>query len=227
MDALFDGETFAFLGELSQGRDKAWFDAHRATYDDRLVAPLRQLVQAVGARLMALDPSFEVTPQFNKTLTRLNRDMRFAKGGSPYKDHMLALFYRQGRKKQDPQLFVGLQPGESWVGLYVGPHLLAADAPVQAVAKAAPERLLAAGRRAGIGDGAVLATCERYGEVKALLAGAAAADYLRGPHLCAMRRIPAETVAAAGRHFAADCARWLAEAHALWSLYADASTRTA
>lgn len=220
--AVFDQSTFDFLDALSSGKDKAWFDANRAVYEDRLLAPLRHLVGVVGIRLSALDPTFEVTPQVNKTLTRLNRDMRFAKGKSPYKDHMLALFYRQGRKKQDPQLFVGLQPHEAWVGLYVGPHLLEADAPIRSVIQHHPDRVLKAAREGGVGqaDGNILASCERYGEVKAVLDARDVADFARGPHLVAMRRVPQDQVVRAGEAFAPGCAERLTALVPLWQLYA-------
>jgi uncharacterized protein (TIGR02453 family) len=117
---LLSAATFAFLGDLSSPRDKPWFEANRARYEAHLLEPMRSLVATIGPRLKALIPDLECRPQVNKSLTRLNRDLRFARGQSPYKDHMLALFYREGRKKQDPQLFVGLQPTEVWVGLYLG-----------------------------------------------------------------------------------------------------------
>jgi uncharacterized protein (TIGR02453 family) len=219
---MFDQSTFRFLSALSDGRDKAWFDANRAIYEASLIAPLRELVGVVGGRLVKLDPSFEITPQVNKTLTRVNRDMRFAKGQSPYKDHMLALFYRQGRKKQDPQLFVGLQPREAWIGLYVGPHLLAEDAPIRAVIQRSPTKLLDAAGKAGLGKlgGFELATCERYGEVKAVLGGKDAADFARGPHLVVLRRVPAGDIVKAGGAFVTDCAERLQALFPLWSLYA-------
>lgn len=220
--AGFGQVTFAFLGELAAGRDKAWFDSQRATYESALVAPFRALVETVGERLVKLDPSFETAPQFNKTLTRINRDMRFAKGGSPYKDHMLALFYRQGRKQLDPQLFVGLQPREVWVGLYVGPASLSVDAPIRSAVADSGRALRAAARRAGLGteDDSVLATCKRYGEVDTVLGGEDLSDFLRGPHLVAMRRVPARKVVAAGGAFAAHCAQHLIALYPLWRVYA-------
>jgi uncharacterized protein (TIGR02453 family) len=219
---MFDQATFDFLGALSGGKDKAWFDSNRHIYESRLMSPMRRLVSCVGDRLAKSDETFERAPLVNKTLTRLNRDMRFAKGGSPYKDHMLALFYRQGRKKLDPQLFVGLQPLEAWVGLYVGPHLLADGAPIRGVIEHSPEKLLDAARRAGIGapGGNQLATCERYGEVKTVLGGKDAADFARGPHLVAMRRVPAEEIVKAGDGFVADCADRLEALFPLWAVYA-------
>ncbi len=220
--AMFDQSTFGFLAALSAGKDKTWFDANRHTYEASLMAPLRRLVGVVGARLAPLDPSFEIAPQVNKTLTRLNRDMRFARGKSPYKDHMLALFYRQGRKKEDPQLFVGLQPQEGWVGLYVGPHLLAEDAPIRAALRHDPARVREAAGAAGVGrpGGNELATCERYGEVKHVLRGEETSDFVAGPHLVVMRRVPAGDIVRAGDGFATACAERLAELFPLWQLYA-------
>jgi uncharacterized protein (TIGR02453 family) len=219
---MFDRATFDFLSALSAGKDKAWFESNRPVYEAKLMSPMRRLVGVVGERLVKADATFETSPLVNKTLTRLNRDMRFAKGGSPYKDHMLALFYRKGRKKQDPQLFVGLQPQEAWVGLYVGPHLLADDTPIRGVIEQHPEKLFDAARLGGIGapGGNQLATCERYGEVKTVLGGGDAADFARGPHLVAMRRVPADEVVRAGDGFVTDCADRLEALFPLWALYA-------
>lgn len=220
--SAFTSDTFSFLRELSAGKDKTWFDSNRDTYEAALVEPFRVLVDVVGEQLTKLDPSFETTPQFNKTLTRINRDMRFAKGGSPYKDHMLALFYRRGRKKLDPQLFVGLQPHEAWVGLYVSAGLLADDAPIRRVVASGGRSLRAAARTAGIGikGGNILATCKRYGEIDTVLLGEDPFDFLRGPHLVAMRRVAASKVIEFGETFATDCAVRLKALFPLWRVYA-------
>ncbi|MDX2379273.1 MAG: DUF2461 family protein [Acidimicrobiia bacterium] len=51
----FDGfpiEGLDFLRELGD-RDKAWFDANRATYQASVVAPTKTFVEAVGKPLAA------------------------------------------------------------------------------------------------------------------------------------------------------------------------------
>ncbi len=95
----FSSATFAFLEDLAAGRDRAWFETNRDRYQAQLLVPMRNLVSTIGPCLRRHIPDLECRPQVNKTLTRINRDRRFARGQSPYKDHILALFYRQGYKK--------------------------------------------------------------------------------------------------------------------------------
>jgi uncharacterized protein (TIGR02453 family) len=192
----FSGETFAFLGDLSSPRDKAWFEANRARYEAHLLGPMRELVTAIGPRLAERIPELEWRPQVNKSLTRLNRDMRFARGASPYKDHMLALFYRVGRKKDDPQLFVGVQPRDVWVGLYLAPGFLAAGSPMARAVAETPEAVVALGRAAGLGRDLALGSCSRYGQIDRSLDGSEAGHYLAGPHLCALRTFTPDEAAA-------------------------------
>jgi uncharacterized protein (DUF2461 family) len=215
----FSSDTFAFLAELADGRDKAWFDANRSRYEAHLLAPMRALVSTIGPVLQAHIPDLEYRPQVNKALTRINRDMRFARGQSPYKDHMLALFYREGRKKADPQLFVGVQPKDVWVGLYLSPAFLDKDSPMAKAVSGSPDEIIALGRGLGLGADIKLASCSRYGEVEQSLDGLAAAHYLAGPHLCALKTFTAEEVAADSAGFVDSAADILGRLVPLWDAY--------
>lgn len=214
-------DTFAYLRELAAGRDKAWFETHRARYEAHLLEPMRALVGIVGARLREGIPDLECRPQVNKCLTRINRDMRFARGQAPYKDHMLALFYRVGRKKQDPQLFVGVQPGEVWAGLYLAPPFLAADAPMGQAVADRPDEVVALGQACGVGADLFLGACTRYGEVARRLDGGVADHYLAGPHLCAMRVFEPEEVASDRERFGDRAAALLWQLVPLWRAYSE------
>lgn len=219
MSALLTADTFAFLGDLSTLRDKAWFEANRSRYQAHLLEPMRGLVTAVGPRLQAQIPTLEWRPQVNKTLTRINRDMRFARGQSPYKDHMLALFYREGRKKDDPQLFVGVQPGCVWVGLYLSPAFLGHDSPMSEAVAGQPDAVVALGQGVGIGADLMLGSCRRYGEVEQTMDGAEAGHYLAGPHLCALKTYTVEEVVADGAAFVDGAGEILVRLVPLWRAY--------
>lgn len=82
----FDGfpmETVRFLSELSSHNEKAWFNAHRAAYDQYWVEPAKAFVEVAGWALQELAPvSYE--PRINGSI---NRDVRFSKDERPYKDH--------------------------------------------------------------------------------------------------------------------------------------------
>ncbi|MDD5034909.1 MAG: DUF2461 family protein [Methylococcaceae bacterium] len=217
--SLLSSETFAFLDELSCPRDKSWFEANRARYEAHLLGPMRALVSAIGPGLQAQIPDLECRPQVNKSLTRINRDMRFARGQSPYKDHMLALFYRQGRKKEDPQLFVGVQPMGVWAGLYLSPALLAAGSPMGNAVSACPDAVVALGKGLGLGGDLSLSSCSCYGAVEKSMNGEEAGHYLTGSHLCAMRTFTVGEVVADPDGFVETADEILGRLIPLWKAY--------
>lgn len=217
-----DTGTFEFLAELAKGQDKAWFDAHRNRYETNLLQPMRELARGISVPLARCIPDLETTPAVNKTLTRINRDMRFVRPGqSPYKDHMLALFYRQGRKKVDPQLFVGVQPKEVWLGLYLGPGLISNVSPIARAVAEKPHAVVELGRSVGVGDALQLASCRRYGEIEQTLDGNDAGHYLAGPHLCVLARRSAAEATRASGDLTSDAAGVLIRLVPLWLAYAE------
>lgn len=75
--AGFSREAFSFFKDLSKHNDREWFHAHKPVYE-------RSCRDALKALTMALDP-----PLGADRLTRINRDMRFARDKSaPYRTHV-------------------------------------------------------------------------------------------------------------------------------------------
>jgi len=215
----FDGDAFRFLKELSQPANcnKGWFDRNRERYQRSLVAPVKALVEDLGSSLLALNAGFEVAPATNKTITRINRDMRFARNAPPYKDHLIAFFARSSRKKEDAQLFFGLQPSGAWSGLYVGGETLA---------RAAGGRGNGAGlkrlaRRCGVGERFSLCSCQSYGKVARRLEGEDEADYFLGPHLVVLEEHTPRRVVDEGPRLVRHLARSFERLYPLWERYSD------
>lgn len=219
----FSSETFRFLKDLSSPRDKAWFEENRGRYEGSLLGPLRQAVADIGPSLREAIKDCEIRPAVNKTITRINRDMRFAKGQNPYKDNMLALFYREGRKRLDAQLFLGLQPESIWRGLYVPAPLLAADAPMAGEIKNDPQAVVNLAQDIGLGDDIDLVACKKYGEVDRMLDPAKAESFLKGPHLCALQIRKPNKVAANPVAFITETRDLLVRLVPLWKLYSGAA----
>jgi uncharacterized protein (TIGR02453 family) len=88
----FPRKGLRFLRELRENNDKRWFDAHRDTYEQALLEPARDFVEAMGDEL---GPSVHADPRVNGSIFRINRDTRFSKDKRPYKDH-LDLWFWQG-----------------------------------------------------------------------------------------------------------------------------------
>lgn len=90
--AGFTPEGLQFLQDLGQA-DKAWFDEHRQTYADAVVAPTKAFVVALGERLDAeVSPMSVYQPKANGSIAPINNDLRFSPDKSPYKDHLLLRF---------------------------------------------------------------------------------------------------------------------------------------
>jgi uncharacterized protein (TIGR02453 family) len=74
----FPREAFTFFRQLARNNNRDWFQAHRETYEQACREPMKQLIAALGA-----DPA-------RTKITRINRDMRFARGRDPYRTHIAA-----------------------------------------------------------------------------------------------------------------------------------------
>jgi uncharacterized protein (TIGR02453 family) len=117
--AALSPETFRFLRDLARNNRKAWMDAHRARYQEHVVAPLRCLVEALAPSLLALDPGFAAGMQPGKTLSRINRDIRFAADKTPYHTRLYVQFSNGSSLIVGGQLFVAVGPRDVTAGFRV------------------------------------------------------------------------------------------------------------
>jgi uncharacterized protein (TIGR02453 family) len=120
----FDGfseDTFRFLEELRRNNDKAWFDAHRADYEQHVKEPGLAFIEAIGPMLARFSPDVRATPRVGGSMMRINRDIRFSRDKRPYKDH-LDLAFRCGDAKGSPGYWFRLRPDALVLG--AGMHML-------------------------------------------------------------------------------------------------------
>ena len=120
--AGFPPEGLAFLDGLARHNTKAYFDAHRATYESALLEPAKAFVVALGEELHArVSPAIRAEPRVNGSILRINRDTRFSADKTPYKDHLdFWLWEGEGPSRERPGYFVRLRPAAVTVG--VGMH---------------------------------------------------------------------------------------------------------
>ena len=116
--AFFDRELFAFLLELKENNDRAWFTANKARYRAVVQEPLLAFIAAFAAPLRGLSPAFVADPRPNGgSMFRIYRDTRFSNDKSPYKIHAAAQFrHRDGRDVHAPGFYVHLEPGRVFCG---------------------------------------------------------------------------------------------------------------
>jgi uncharacterized protein (TIGR02453 family) len=118
----FPPDGLAFLEGLARENTKAYFDAHRATYESALLEPAKAFVLALGEELHTrISPGIRAEPRVNGSILRINRDTRFSADKTPYKEHLdFWLWEGQGPSRERPGYFVRLRPGT--VGAGVGMH---------------------------------------------------------------------------------------------------------
>jgi uncharacterized protein (TIGR02453 family) len=93
----FSPKTLKFLRGLKANNNKAWFEGHRADYEQYVLGPLRDLVTDLGDFMLDIDMRFEIEPAVNKTISRIYRDTRFSKDKSPFRSTVWITF--KNRKK--------------------------------------------------------------------------------------------------------------------------------
>jgi uncharacterized protein (TIGR02453 family) len=110
----FPAATMTFLQDLEANNDRAWFGAHRDTYETAYVGAAEAFVAAVEPALEELAGA----PVIAKTL-RIYRDVRFAKDKSPYNSYLRIAFSARaagGRNGPMSGYFFGLEPQGAHVG---------------------------------------------------------------------------------------------------------------
>jgi len=93
----FPKEAPAFLRALKRNNNREWFLEHKQVFDDKVKAPMVQLVEALNTALADFAPSFVTDPA--KAVYRIYRDTRFSPDKTPYKTHIAALFLPRGLEK--------------------------------------------------------------------------------------------------------------------------------
>ncbi|HLZ46206.1 MAG TPA: DUF2461 domain-containing protein [Gemmatimonadales bacterium] len=118
----FTSATLVFFRGLARNNKKPWFEAHRAAYEQDVVAPMRELIEEIDVRLARFAPEIMGHPK--RSMFRIYRDVRFSKDKSPYKTNAGCWFWH---RDADPRVgdsaegggagfYFHLQPGNSFTG---------------------------------------------------------------------------------------------------------------
>ncbi|MBP9796231.1 MAG: DUF2461 domain-containing protein, partial [Chitinophagales bacterium] len=101
-------ETIKFLQQLDKNNNKPWFEQHRPVFEAAKAnflefnTELISKMQKMDNSLMGLDPK--------KTVFRINRDVRFSKDKSPYKNNMGTAMSKGGKNMMTAGYYFHLQP---------------------------------------------------------------------------------------------------------------------
>ena len=108
--SYFTKEFVSFFKELAKNNNKEWFQAHKKEYEEYVKKPFYTFIQDLINAMKEGDPEMEL--EVKNAVFRINRDIRFSKDKSPYKNFVAAAVSRGGRKDmQYPGIYVHLEPG--------------------------------------------------------------------------------------------------------------------
>lgn len=109
---MLQSSTLKFLKELQNNNNKPWFDEHRKIYE-AAKADLQTMVGQLIPAIATFDEPIG-TLQVKDCTFRINRDVRFSKNKSPYKNNMAAYFSRGGKKANVAGYYFHCEPGKSY-----------------------------------------------------------------------------------------------------------------
>jgi uncharacterized protein (TIGR02453 family) len=147
--ALFGPELFSFLEELRANNDREWFAANKQRYEEHLLEPALEFIDAFAPRLEKISPHFRADARpSGGSLFRIYRDTRFSKDKSPYKTNVGIHFRHELAKETDaPGYYLHIGPGEVFAGGGVWHAGTGAATRIREAIVAEPERWKRATRR--------------------------------------------------------------------------------
>ena len=86
----FTGDLLSFCADIRFNNSKSFMDAHRKEYYQKMRDPFYAFIEAMAPTMLKIDGEMEVRP--HKCLSRINRDTRYSKDKSPYRDHHWVAF---------------------------------------------------------------------------------------------------------------------------------------
>ena len=104
-------ETLSFLIENRLQNSREWFHEHKDTYRRYVLQPLMELAGELAPVMWEIDGEIIAEPKVGKAISRINRDTRFTKDKSLYREVMW-LAYTRDRKRYPchPGFFFEVSP---------------------------------------------------------------------------------------------------------------------
>lgn len=108
--------TLTFLKDLGRNNSKYWLNNNRKKYEGTQGNILALTVELITS-LSSIDTTISNTyfdPK--KCITRLNKDLRFAKDKTPYKSDFYIILNKNGKKSPSAFYYVHIEPNNCFVG---------------------------------------------------------------------------------------------------------------
>lgn len=111
---MLQAATLKFLKDLQKNNNKPWFEKNRAAYE-AAKTDFGSFIQTIIDKHGKKDDTIKEL-KAKDCMFRINRDVRFAKDKSPYKNNFGASINRGGKKSIYAGYYFHCQPGEAFVG---------------------------------------------------------------------------------------------------------------
>ena len=113
----FTDETFQFFTAIRFNNNTEFFHSNHDWYERSVRNPLKDLAAELGEAVLDVDDSLQTRPE--KVISRINRDIRFSRDKSPYRDYMWMSFRRPGTP-QGTELSIYFEIGSEGCGCGFG-----------------------------------------------------------------------------------------------------------
>lgn len=133
---IFTREIFRFFRDLARHNKKTWMDANRERYQQSVVEPFRQLLDATAPLVLQLDSRFDTSGRTGVNFSRINRDIRFAKDKTLYNTQMYLRFTAMlpgGR--ESGQLYAGISADTATAGYAIYTGAKRKESPIALIAE--------------------------------------------------------------------------------------------
>ena len=105
-----------FLTELKNNNSKEWFEQNKIIYQD-YKDDIISFTENLLSELEKIDLSIAKASLIpKKCLTRVNRDLRFSKDKTPYKNYVLIVFNKNAPQPNTAGYFLHIEPNNCMVG---------------------------------------------------------------------------------------------------------------
>lgn len=114
----FTDRTFEYFMAIGFNNNREFFHENHRWYVESVREPLKDLAATLGDVLESIDPDLERRPE--KALARLNRDLRFSRDKSPYRDYLWLGFHNTSFPDSKPGFYADISArGVGWgMGFY-------------------------------------------------------------------------------------------------------------
>lgn len=110
-------EGIDFLAENYWQNSREWFQAHKEEYRQKVVKPMAELVTALTPFMKSVDPLIVCEPKIDRTISRIYRDLRYARYDTLYRDEVWISLRRDHKEfPLFPQFYIYVTPVEYGYG---------------------------------------------------------------------------------------------------------------